>query len=189
MPASTPKYLRYYFAVKTGAGVVDLDLNLEDFVARVNSRSGRQVRQHRQPLRGLHRASASTAGWPTALPEPTMYARFVAGSCRKSRRSYARDEFGQAMRQVMALADEANRYIDERKPWVIAKREGSDAELQAVCTQGLNLFRVLAAALKPVLPAHGRARRSASSTRPVHALGRTSPSRCSTTPSMPSSRC
>jgi len=56
------------------------------------------------------------------------------------------------LRQAMALADEANRYIDERKPWVIAKQDGADAELQAVCTQGINLFRVLAGALKPVLP-------------------------------------
>src|SRR3546814_7635833 len=56
----------------------------------------------------------------------------------------------------MTLADEANRYIDERKPWVIAKQDGADAELQAVCTQGLNLFRVLASALAPVLPAMAR---------------------------------
>ena len=60
------------------------------------------------------------------------------------------------LRQAMALADEANRYIDERKPWVIAKQDGADAELQAVCTQGLNLFRVLALALAPVLPAMAR---------------------------------
>src|SRR3546814_17826490 len=57
----------------------------------------------------------------------------------------------------MTLADEANRYIDERKPWVIAKQDGADAELQAVCTHGLNLFRVLASALAPVLPAIPRA--------------------------------
>ena len=57
-----------------------------------------------------------------------------------------------AIRQVMALADEANKYVDETKPWVIAKQDGADAQLQSVCTQGLNLFRVLAAGLKPVLP-------------------------------------
>src|SRR3546814_15998394 len=56
----------------------------------------------------------------------------------------------------MALADEANRYIDEHKPWVLAKQQGADAQLQAVCTQGLNLFRVLAMALAPVLPAMAR---------------------------------
>ena len=68
------------------------------------------------------------------------------------RGAYERNEPASVLRQSMALADEANRYIDEKKPWVIAKQEGADAELQSVCTQGLNLFRVLAAMLKPVLP-------------------------------------
>jgi methionyl-tRNA synthetase len=145
-----PEALRYYFAVKTGAGVVDLDLNLEDFVARVNSDLVGKFVNIASRCAGFigKRFDGMLAD---ALPEPAMYARFVEGT-QEIARSYARDEFGQAMRQAMALADEANRYIDERKPWVIAKREGSDAELQAVCTQGLNLFRVLAAALKPVLP-------------------------------------
>src|SRR5690606_3437429 len=87
-----------------------------------------------------------------ALPEPDMYARFVA-ALAPVREAYERNEPASVLRQVMALADEANRYIDERKPWVIAKQDGADAELQAVCTQGLNLFRVLAGALRPVLPA------------------------------------
>ena len=68
------------------------------------------------------------------------------------RGAYERNEPASVLRQAMALADEANRYIDEKKPWVIAKQDGADAELQSVCTQGLNLFRVLAAMLKPVLP-------------------------------------
>jgi methionyl-tRNA synthetase len=145
-----PEALRYYFAVKTGAGVVDLDLNLEDFVARVNSDLVGKFVNIASRCAGFigKRFDGMLAD---ALPEPAMYARFVEGA-QEIARSYARDEFGQAMRQAMALADEANRYIDERKPWVIAKQEGSDGELQAVCTQGLNLFRVLAAALKPVLP-------------------------------------
>ncbi|PDX85470.1 methionine--tRNA ligase, partial [Faecalibacterium prausnitzii] len=67
-------------------------------------------------------------------------------------RAYEANEAASALRLTMALADEANKYIDERKPWVLAKQDGADAELQAVCTQGLNLFRVIAAALKPVLP-------------------------------------
>ena len=77
--------------------------------------------------------------------------RFVAG-LRPIAEAYARNEAATALRLAMALADEANKYIDERKPWVIAKQDGAEAELQAVCTQGLNLFRVLAAALKPILP-------------------------------------
>lgn len=145
-----PEALRYYFAVKTGAGVVDLDLNLEDFVARVNSDLVGKFVNIASRCAGFisKRFEGQLA---SALPDPAMYEHFVAGA-RDIAASYARDEYGQAMRQVMALADEANRYIDENKPWVIAKREGADAELQAVCSQGLNLFRVLAAALKPVLP-------------------------------------
>jgi methionyl-tRNA synthetase len=80
-----------------------------------------------------------------------MYARFVA-ALAPIREAYERNDAAGAIRQTMALADEANRYIDDRKPWVIAKQDGADAELQAVCTQGLNLFRVLVAALKPILP-------------------------------------
>jgi methionyl-tRNA synthetase len=146
-----PETLRYYFAVKTGAGVVDLDLNLDDFVARVNSDLVGKFVNIASRCAGF--ISKRFDGQLAAtLPEPAMYARFVAG-VHEVAASYARDEYGQAMRQVMHLADEANRYIDERKPWVIAKQEGADAELRAVCTQGLNLFRLLAAALKPVLPA------------------------------------
>jgi len=146
-----PEYLRYYFAAKTGAGVVDLDLSLDDFVARVNSDLVGKFVNIASRCAGFisKRLDGRLA---EALPDPAMYERFVAGM-REIAASYARDEYGQAMRQVMALADEANRYIDERKPWVIAKQPGADAELQAVCSQGLNLFRVLAAALKPVLPA------------------------------------
>src|SRR5690606_400494 len=68
------------------------------------------------------------------------------------REAYERNEPASALRLAMALADEANRYIDDAKPWVVARQEGADAQLQAVCTQGLNLFRVLALALAPVLP-------------------------------------
>jgi methionyl-tRNA synthetase len=86
-----------------------------------------------------------------ALPDAAAYARFVA-QLQPIREAYARNEAATALRLTMALADDANRYIDEMKPWVLAKQDGADAELQSVCTQGLNLFRVLAAALKPVLP-------------------------------------
>jgi methionyl-tRNA synthetase len=89
------------------------------------------------------------------LPEPETYARFVA-ALGPIREAYERNEPATVLRLTMALADEANRYIDERKPWVLAKQEGADAPLQAVCTQGLNLFRVLAMALAPVLPAMTR---------------------------------
>lgn len=146
-----PEYLRYYFAAKTGAGVDDLDLNLDDFVARVNADLVGKFVNIASRCAGF--VSKRFAGvLAAALPEPAMYARFAAAA-QDVQQSYDAGEFSRAIRQTMALADEANRYIDERKPWIIAKQEGADAELLAVCTQGLNLFRVLAACLAPVLPA------------------------------------
>ena len=146
-----PEALRYYFAAKSSGGLEDIDLNLADFVARVNSDVVGKFVNLASRCAGFigKRFDGMLAG---ALPEPEMYARFVA-ALAPVREAYERNEPASVLRQVMALADEANRYIDERKPWVIAKQDGADAELQAVCTQGLNLFRVLAGALRPVLPA------------------------------------
>jgi len=146
-----PEALRYYFSAKSSGGVDDLDLNLSDFTARVNA-----------DLVGKFVNLASRcAGFITKrfdgkladeLPDPAQYERFVA-ALAPIREAYERNDAAAAIRLTMALADEANKYIDDTKPWVIAKQEGADAELQAVCTQGLNLFRVLVTALKPVLPA------------------------------------
>ncbi|MDO5611449.1 MAG: methionine--tRNA ligase [Pseudomonadota bacterium] len=148
--ALPPEALRYYFAAKTSGGVDDLDLNLSDFVQRVNSDIvGKFV--------NLASRSAGFIGkrfdgqLADALPEPAMYADFIH-RLAAIRSAYANNDAAQVLRLTMTLADEANKYIDEKKPWVIAKQEGSDAELQAVCTQALNLFRVLALALAPVLP-------------------------------------
>ncbi len=145
-----PEALRYYFAAKTSGGVDDLDLNLADFAARVNS----------DIVGKFVNLASRAAGFITkrfdgqlaaTLPDAAQYDRFVA-ALAPIREAYERNDPAAAIRLTMALADEANKYIDDTKPWVIAKQEGSDAELQAVCTQGLNLFRVLAAALKPVMP-------------------------------------
>ncbi len=143
--------LRYYFAAKSSGGVDDIDLNLADFVARVNSDIvGKFVNLASRCAGFIGKRFDGMLS--AALPEPAMYARFV-DALVPIREAYERNEPASVLRQAMALADEANRYIDERKPWVIAKQDGADAELQAVCTQGLNLFRVLAGALRPVLPA------------------------------------
>lgn len=85
------------------------------------------------------------------LADPALYKTFtdaatVIGEAWESR------EFGKAIREIMALADVANRYVDEQAPWVVAKQEGRDADLQAICSMGINLFRVLMTYLKPVLP-------------------------------------
>jgi methionyl-tRNA synthetase len=91
------------------------------------------------------------ANWPSSLAEPVLYAEFVVASDSIAQ-AYEQREFGRAMREIMALADRANQYIDEKKPWALAKQPGSVTEVQAVCSMGLNLFRLLALYLKPVLP-------------------------------------
>ena len=145
-----PEALRYYYAAKTSGGVDDLDLNLADFVARVNADLVGKFVNLASRCAGFidKRFDGQLAD---ALPDRAMYEHFVA-EIGPIAAAYQRNEAATALRLAMALADEANRWIDERKPWVIAKQDGADAELQAVCTQGLNLFRVLAVALKPVLP-------------------------------------
>ncbi len=161
-----PEALRYYYAAKSSGGVDDLDLNLGDFVARVNADLvGKFVNLASRCAGFIEKRFDGRLA--TALPGPEMHARFVAG-LSPIRDAYERNDPAAALRQTMALADEANRYIDDYKPWVIAKRPGADAELQAVCTQGLNLFRVLAAALKPVLP-YTAAQAEAFLAAPVHA--------------------
>ena len=145
-----PEALRYYFACKTSGGVDDLDLNLSDFVARVNSDIVGKFVNLASRCAGFieKRFDGQLAA---SLPDAAMHQRFVA-ALPSIIDAYERNEAATALRLTMALADEANRYIDEHKPWVLAKQEGADTELQAVCTQGVNLFRILAAALKPVLP-------------------------------------
>ncbi len=145
-----PEALRYYYATKTSGGVDDLDLNLADFVARVNADLvGKFVNIASRCAGFIEKRFEGRLA--DALPEPALYERFVA-QLRPIAGAYARNEAATAVRLTMQLADEANKYIDERKPWVLAKQPGAEAELQAVCTQGLNLFRVLNTALKPVLP-------------------------------------
>src|SRR6478735_443222 len=145
-----PEALRYYFAAKSGGGVDDVDLNLADFVARVNSDLvGKFVNLASRCAGFIEKRFDGRLA--DALPDPAAYEQFVA-QLPAVAEAYGRNEPANVLRITMALADEANRYIDERKPWVLAKQDGADVELQVVCTQGLNLFRVLAGMLKPVLP-------------------------------------
>jgi len=145
-----PDYLRYYYAAKLGPGTGDIDLNLEDFVQRVNSDVVGKVVNIASRCAGFigKRFGGRLAD---ELPEPGLFQRFV-----QEEEAIAADfesrNYQAAVRRIMALADEANRYIDEKKPWVMIKEDGREAEVQAVCTQGLNLFRVLIAYLAPVIP-------------------------------------
>ncbi|HFD79346.1 MAG TPA: methionine--tRNA ligase [Gammaproteobacteria bacterium] len=146
-----PEYLRYYFAAKLGSGVDDLDLSLEDFVARVNSDLvGKVVNIASRCAGFIHKRFEGRLS--AALEQEELYTTFVAAGTEIARLYEAR-EYGHAMREIMALADVANQYIDEQKPWVLARQEGAGRQVQAVCSLGLNLFRVLMTYLTPVLPA------------------------------------
>ena len=145
-----PEPLRYYFAAKLGPGVEDIDLSLEDFVARTNSDIvGKLVNIASRCAGFVARGGGRLAA---ALPDPALQARFVAAGESIAALYEARD-YAAAMREIMALADEANQYVDHHKPWALAREPARAAEVLAVATQGINLFRVLMSYLAPVLPA------------------------------------
>ena len=146
-----PEALRYYYAVKLGPNIEDIDLNLDDFIAKINS----------DLVGKLVNIASRCAGFITrnfdgrlasSLERPELYDEFANAGTTIAAHYEAR-QYSRAVREVMQLADRANQYIDERKPWVLAKDEATSGEVQAVCTQGLNLFRVLMIYLSPVLPA------------------------------------
>jgi methionyl-tRNA synthetase len=141
--------LRFYFAGKLGPGVDDIDLSLDDFVARVNSDIvGKLVNIASRCAGFVQRAGGRLA---TQLPDPQLYEEFAAlrGTIADL---YDAREYSAAMRGIMGLADRANQYVDSNKPWALAKDPARAAEVLAVCTQGINLFRVLMSYLAPVMP-------------------------------------
>ena len=145
-----PEYLRYYYAFKLGAGLDDIDLNLEDFAARVNADLVGKVVNLASRCAGFieQRFGGELAA---ELHAPALFAGFVAAGDSIGSAFDQRD-YGRAMRETMLLADAANRYIDEQKPWVLARDPATLPKVQQVCTQGLNLFRVLMTYLAPVVP-------------------------------------
>ena len=145
-----PEALRYYYATKLGPGTEDIDLNLPDFVQRVNSDLvGKLVNIASRCAGFIHRVADGHLA--AALPEPALH-RELAAAGPEIAECFEQRRYGQAIRQVMALADRVNQYIDREKPWLVAREPGREAEVQAVCTQGLNAFRSLVTWLKPVLP-------------------------------------
>ncbi|PHM74667.1 methionine--tRNA ligase [Xenorhabdus kozodoii] len=142
--------LRYYYAAKLSSRIDDIDLNLEDFVQRVNSDIVNKVVNLASRNAGFinKRFGGQLAG---QLADPELYQKFV-DAAQGIAEDFTHREFSKAIREIMALADLANRYVDEQAPWVVAKQEGRDADLQAICSMGINLFRVLMTYLKPVLP-------------------------------------
>ncbi|WP_439537402.1 methionine--tRNA ligase [Methyloversatilis sp.] len=139
-----PEWLRYYYAAKLNGSMEDIDLNLDDFVARVNS-----------DLVGKYINIASRcAGFITKrfagkLSAPTVPFHWHEVSIRDA---YESRDYARALREVMACADQANVFVNDHAPWVLAKQDGQDEKLQSVCSTALELFRQLTVLLKPVLP-------------------------------------
>ena len=145
-----PEYLRYYFAAKLDQGIDDLDLSMDDFKARVNADLvGKLV--------NIASRCASFIGknfdgrLADTLADAPMFREFAAAG-EGIAEDYAGRRYGKAMRAIMALADRANQYLNDAQPWVLIKDPQRRDQVQGICTQGLNLFRVLVIFLKPVLP-------------------------------------
>lgn len=146
----TPECLRYYYASKINGKIDDLDLNLEDFVAKVNA----------DIVNKLVNLASRTAGFITkffdgklaaTIDDEALYNKFIHAQ-DTIKEAYLNREFNKVVREVMALADDANRYVDEKAPWVLAKDESKRAELHNICTMSLNLYKILISFVAPILP-------------------------------------
>jgi len=145
-----PEYLRYYFAAKLNKRVNDLDLNFEDFSQRVNS----------DLVGKLVNIASRSAGFIYKKFDGQLSSEITEGELIATFQNAAGDiadyyedrEFGKATREIMSLADIANQYVDEKKPWVLAKEEGQEQAVQDICSTAINLYRLLVLYLKPVLP-------------------------------------
>jgi methionyl-tRNA synthetase len=144
-----PEPLRYYFAAKLTDGVEDIDFSLEDFTARTNSDLVGKLVNIASRCAGFVERSGGTLA--AALPDPALHAEFVA-ALDGIAAAYESRNYATAIREIMGLADRANQYIDRNKPWLLARDPAKSAAVNAVATQGINLFRILISALAPVLP-------------------------------------
>ncbi|WP_105171530.1 methionine--tRNA ligase [Pseudoalteromonas sp. T1lg24] len=148
---NNPEYLRYYFAAKLNSGITDLDLNLEDFAQRVNSDLVGKVVNIASRCAGFI-TKKFDGKLSTDIAEPELLAEFVNAQ-ESIAASFENREYSRAIREIMALADKANQYIDAKAPWVLIKNEETQNEAHLVCSMGINLFKLLMTYLKPVLPA------------------------------------
>lgn len=146
-----PEYLRYYLAAKLSSGIDDLDLNLEDFVQRVNSDLVGKVVNIASRCAGF--IGKGFDGMLSANLENPELLKEIQDIKEAVTEHYEEREYGKAIRLIMAAADKANQYINDKQPWVIAKTDKQSPELQAICSTGINAFRLLVCYLKPVLPA------------------------------------
>ncbi|MBT3529372.1 MAG: methionine--tRNA ligase [Gammaproteobacteria bacterium] len=145
-----PEYLRYYLAAKLSNGIDDLDLNLEDFAQRVNSDLVGKVVNIASRCAGFI-GKGFDGFLSVELDNEELIKEIQAGKDEITQHLEQR-EYSKAIRLIMALADKANQYINDKQPWVIAKTDSQSVELQQICSTGINAFRLLICYLKPVLP-------------------------------------
>jgi methionyl-tRNA synthetase len=144
-----PTYLRYYFAAKLSSSVDDFDLNLEDFVQRVNSDLVNKLINIASRTANFIKKSGGVLSETCA--EEAMVNDFINAGDQIAE-LYEKREFGRAMKEIMTLADRANEYIQAKAPWAMSKEEGREQEVLEVCSVAVNLFRQLMTYLSPVLP-------------------------------------
>lgn len=144
-----PEWLRYYFAAKLNSKIEDLDLNLNDFIARVNSDLvGKYVNIAARAAGFISKrfqGKLTDVSTSSLLPQLQVQSETIAAS-------YEAREYARALREIMALADVVNEYVDANKPWELARQEEQEARLQQVCSELINAFRILTVYLSPVLP-------------------------------------
>ena len=146
-----PEWLRYYYAAKLSASMEDIDLNLGDFAARVNSDLVGKYVNIASRSAGFIAKRFNGQLAPADADLPAL--RAIRDAAGRIAELYEAREFSKAMREIMLLTDAANQYVDSVKPWELAKKEGKDSELHTACSNALNLFRLLTVLLKPILPA------------------------------------
>jgi methionyl-tRNA synthetase len=149
------EYLRYYYAAKLNGTMEDLDLSLDDFVAKVNSDLiGKYINIASRTAGFISKKFAGNLASKDGIKDPraTELLNTVVGSSELIASCYEERDFGKAIREIMRLADLSNEYVNDKAPWVLTKQEGQEAALQEACSVSLNLFRLLTLYLKPILP-------------------------------------
>ncbi|MDP3560023.1 MAG: methionine--tRNA ligase [Legionellaceae bacterium] len=150
-----PEYLRYYIACKLNGTVEDIDIQWDDFIQKINADLvGKIVNIASRTATFLQKYFDCQLA--DTLPEPALYKKLLSYS-PTIQEAYIQRDYAQAMRLIMEAADQVNQYIDTQKPWTLAKDPEQLPQVQAICTQGINLFRLLITFLKPVLPAMAEA--------------------------------
>lgn len=145
-----PEYLRYYFASKLSSHIEDIDLNLDDFRLKVNADLiGKVVNIASRCAGFIHKHFHDTLS--DTCPNETLLNGFIQAE-EKIAQCYEQRELSQAVREIMTLADRANQYIDQEKPWLVIKNAHEKQKTQEICSLGINLFRILVIYLKPILP-------------------------------------